>query len=240
MSENSKPQHPTPGALRSELRIELHTRYAISLWQGRRSSEGKSAIMGMPRFFQLAGRINQDSLTDNPWADATMLHLEKLIGASHQQMQTLLDEVDALFADMPGSVKLTDCIAETALNVAVHSHTPIGYRCVYLLVGFDQLALRVFQAHFFGLISTQTKQQYLSSAGYAIRRIYGAAQRYRSVAVTRADVLANNDTAQQAIAALGEVSASVVSGQARSGFSPALNSPALTVAIGGKKGKRHG
>ncbi|HIC9703045.1 hypothetical protein, partial [Klebsiella pneumoniae] len=23
MSENSKPQHPTPGALRSELRIEL-------------------------------------------------------------------------------------------------------------------------------------------------------------------------------------------------------------------------
>ncbi|HIG0777769.1 TPA: AcaB family transcriptional regulator, partial [Klebsiella pneumoniae] len=80
----------------------------------------------------------------------------------------------------------------------------------------------------------------LSSAGYAIRRIYGAAQRYRSVAVTRADVLANNDTAQQAIAALGEVSASVVSGQARSGFSPALNSPALTVAIGGKKGKRHG
>ncbi|HBU3596730.1 TPA: TIGR03761 family integrating conjugative element protein, partial [Klebsiella pneumoniae] len=41
-------------------------------------------------------------------------------------------------------------------------------------------------------------------------------------------------------AALGEVSASVVSGQARSGFSPALNSPALTVAIGGKKGKRHG
>lgn len=150
MSENSKPQHPTPGALRSELRIELHTRYAISLWQGRRSSEGKSAIMGMPRFFQLAGRINQDSLTDNPWADATMLHLEKLIGVSHQQMQTLLDEVDALFADMPGSVKLTDCIAETPLNVAVHSHTPIGYRCVYLLVGFDQLALRVFQAHFLG------------------------------------------------------------------------------------------
>ncbi|MBD3703018.1 DUF1845 family protein [Klebsiella pneumoniae] len=167
-----------------------------------------------------------------------MLHLEKLIGASHQQMQTLLDEVDALFADMPGSVKLTDCIAETPLNVAVQPHA-------------DWLSLRLFagwirsagpagvSGAFFGLISTQTKQQYLSSAGYAIRRIYGAAQRYRSVAVTRADVLANNDTAQQAIAALGEVSASVVSGQARSGFSPALNSPALTVAIGGK-GKRHG
>ncbi|MBD3703019.1 DUF1845 family protein [Klebsiella pneumoniae] len=25
----------------------------LSLWQGRRSSEGKSAIMGMPRFFSL-------------------------------------------------------------------------------------------------------------------------------------------------------------------------------------------
>lgn len=166
-----------------------------------------------------------------------MLHLEKLIGASHQQMQTLLDEVDALFADMPGP-PLTDCIAETPLNVAVHSHTPIGYRCVYLLVDSISWPCGCFR-RIFGLISTQTKQQYLSSAGYAIRRIYGAAQRYRSVAVTRADVLANNDTAQQAIAALGEVSASVVSGQARSGFSPALNSPALTVAIGGK-GKRHG
>ncbi len=57
--------------------------------------------MGMPRFFQLAGQNQSGLLTDNPWADATMLHLEKLIGASHQQMQTLLDEVDALLLTCP-------------------------------------------------------------------------------------------------------------------------------------------
>lgn len=149
MSENSKPQHPTPARC---ARTAYRTSYPLRYLPMARPSlfRGQVGHHGMPRFFQLAGRINQDSLTDNPWADATMLHLEKLIGASHQQMQTLLDEVDALFADMPGSVKLTDCIAETPLNVAVHSHTPIGYRCVYLLVGFDQLALRVFQAHFLG------------------------------------------------------------------------------------------
>lgn len=142
----------TPHAGRAALRTAYRTSYPLrylpmarpSLFRGQVGHHGDAALLP-------ACWPNQSGLlTDNPWADATMLHLEKLIGASHQQMQTLLDEVDALFADMPGSVKLTDCIAETPLNVAVHSHTPIGYRCVYLLVGFDQLALRVFQAHFLG------------------------------------------------------------------------------------------
>lgn len=226
MSENSTPKNP--GSLRSQLRIKLHTQYAISLWQGRRPSADKPAIMGMPRFFQLAARINHDSRQDNPWADAAMLHLERLILASHQQMQSLLDDVSDLLAAMPVSVVLTDCVAETPLDVTVHSHTPIGYRCVYLLVGFDQLALKVFQAYFYGLLSTQAKNKYLSDGGYAIRRIYGAAQSYRSVSATRADVVVNNALAQQAIETLGPVDPAILSGKARSGFSPELNSLAFT------------
>lgn len=58
------------GALHSELRIELHTQYAINTWSGRPASDGKPSLIGMPLFFRLISRINRDSLADNPWADA--------------------------------------------------------------------------------------------------------------------------------------------------------------------------
>ncbi|WP_276606705.1 AcaB family transcriptional regulator [Escherichia sp. E4385] len=53
------------GALHSELRIELHTQYAINTWSGRPASDGKPSLIGMPLFFKLISRINRDSLADN-------------------------------------------------------------------------------------------------------------------------------------------------------------------------------
>lgn len=48
------------GSLHSELRIELHTQYAINTWNGRPASEGKPSLIGMPLFFRLISRINRD------------------------------------------------------------------------------------------------------------------------------------------------------------------------------------
>lgn len=215
------------GALHSELRIDLHTFYAISTWEGRGKSARKDTIIGMPQFFRLVSSINRDSLADNPYADAVMYQLEMLIDEAHKNIQRLLDEANSLIADLPGGISLSSVVSRSPLNIGVHSHTPVGYRCVYLLVGFDQLALRLFQAHHYGFMSLKRRNKLLQEGGYQIRRIFTVAMGYRSFSVNRRDIVMETETihlAQQYFGALDEM---VLLGKKRSRFSPEVNAESL-------------
>ncbi|CNI78867.1 integrating conjugative element protein%2C PFL_4669 family [Yersinia similis] len=216
------------GVLRSELNIELHTFYAINTWTGRHRTEHKGGIIGMPRFFRLISNIHRDSIADNPYADAAMLCLEALIDDASRHIQYRLDAADILMAkQIPANITLSDPVSSEPLNIGVHSYTPLGYRCVYLLVGFDQLALRLFQLHHYGLISTQYRDHGLQEGGSQIRRIFTCAQSYRSISVSRTDIALNNDSALQAVKLLGNVDEAILLGEKRSRFSPLVNSDAV-------------
>lgn len=215
------------GALHSELRIDLHTYYAISTWEGRERGARKDTIIGMPRFFRLVSSINRDSLADNPYADAVMYQLETLIDEAHKNIQRLLEEENSLIDDLPGGISLSSVVSSSPLNIGVHSHTPLGYRCVYLLVGFDQLALKLFQAHHYGFISRQHRDDRLHQGGYQIRRIFTVAMGYRSFPINRRDIVMETETippAQQYFGALDEM---VLFGKKRSRFSPPVNAESL-------------
>lgn len=215
------------GALHSELRIELHTQYAINTWIGRPASDGKPSLIGMPLFFKLISRINRDSLADNPWADAALLEVETLLETASQQLQKWLDDIDALIAMLPANASISEATSAAPLNIGVHSHTPLGYRSVYLLVGFDQLILRVFQAHHYGLMSLKERKAWLHRGSHQIRRIFSVALRYRSHPVTRQDIASNNDVARQAIEQFGEVGRAVLLGTRRSRFSPPVSAESI-------------
>ena len=102
--------------MHSDLKIELHTHYAIGLWQGRRAEKAdkgtkeKPAIMGMPLFLHLASRINQDSLKNNPWADAAMLALEEKIGDAGEKMSQLIASLDKAMQVLPPGVSVSDVV----------------------------------------------------------------------------------------------------------------------------------
>lgn len=225
------------GVLHSELRIELHTQYAINTWSGRPASDGKPSLIGMPLFFRLISRINRDSLADNPWADAALLKVETLLETASQQLQHWLNEIDALMSMLPANISLSGVTSTAPLNIGVHSHTPLGYRCVYLLVGFDQLILRVFQAHHYGLMSLKERKAWLHRGSHQIRRIFSVALRYHSVPVTRQDLAAKNDVARQATERLGELDKAVLLGSRRSRFSPPVNAESLRLLNAAMKTK---
>ena len=224
-----KPNH-VPGALRANCTIELHSQYAINTWTGRPASPGKSSLIGIPSFFGLLARINRDSLADNPWADAALLAIEKQLVAGSQQMQRWLDEINELIvSQIPSAVKMSLAASNSPSTITVHSQTPLGYRCVYLLVGFDQLILRVFQASHYGLISLQTRKQWLSRGSNQIRRVLMIALRYKSVPVTRRDIALGNDAACHAIALLGNVSKEILLGEERCSFSAPVDAESIQV-----------
>ncbi|CAI1912256.1 integrating conjugative element protein, PFL_4669 family [Serratia entomophila] len=228
MTDNAeKKEGKKVGALHSELRIDLHTYYAISTWEGRERGTRKDTIIGMPRFFRLVSSISRDSLADNPYADAVMYQLETLIDEAHKNIQHLLDEASSLITDLPGGISLSSVVSSSPLNIGVHSHTPLGYRCVYLLVGFDQLALKLFQAHHYGFISRQHRDDHLHQGGYQIRKIFSAAQYYRSFPVNRSDIVMETETIHPAQHYFGVVDREVLLGKKRSRFSPPVNAESL-------------
>lgn len=218
------------GALHSEMNIELHTRYAILLWEGQKIEKKEKGrivrhrrIIGMPFFLHLVGIINGDSYRDNPFADQTMLMLENEFSRGIEAINGLIKQLDHILQDIPARISLTEVMSVSPVNISVFSRTPVGYRCVWLLVGFDQLALKAFQAYHYGLISRSWRDDVLNQGSRFIRRAYGRALGYRSLPVTRRDVLERTAVFFEAVARFGDVDSAVMLGSKRSSFSPPVN-----------------
>lgn len=220
----------TSGRLASSLNIALHSHYAILIWEGRpqRQRQGASnekvrpSIMSMPQAIRLAGNIYQASAADNPYADEIMCRLEEAIDTATVKIREAVQWVERQVAALPASVSMTDVKAESPLNVGVFSRSPLGYRCVWLLVGYDELAMKVFQAWHYGLISRQRRDELLSQGGHLIRKIYGILHPWRPLSVTRHDIENRTPEGQKAIDRLGEPDPDIMSGKRRSPFSPPL------------------
>lgn len=123
-----------------------------------------------------------------------------------------------IIAALPSSVSMTDVKAESPLNIGVFSRSPLGYRCVWLLV----VAMKVFQAWHYGLISRQRRDELLSQGGHLIRKIYGILRPWRPLSVTSQDIESRTPEGQKAIDRLGEPDPDIMSGKRRSSFSPPL------------------
>lgn len=234
MAENTE-KKTRAGALQSELRIELHTNYAIGLWNGRPrevredGQKGKQPIMGMPQFLARASLINRDSLKNEPWADMAMLELEEKIEHAGQKLRELIATLDSDMAFLPPGVSISDAHAAETLDLSVYSGTPLGYRCVFLLMGFDQFAKKVLQAAHYGVISHNRRFRLLGDGSRLLREIYGCVNRYRSAGATRIDAAENNEVWRQACTEYGEPDRDVLLGDKRSAFSPPVNEASVNL-----------
>lgn len=222
------------GALQSALSVELHTHYAVRLWEGRKGTlnqQGKKRpeIMSMPQAIQRAGAASGDSASDNPWADMVLVKLEAAINAASARISEQVNALDAILANVPKGITLSEVSSAQPLNISVYSRSPLGYRCVWLLVGYDQLAMKAFQAQHYGLITRAQRDQYLSGGGHVIRQVYGVIQPYRTVTVNRDDIVNLTARGKEALERLGELDPDIFSGKKRSSFSPPLHNSAEKV-----------
>jgi integrating conjugative element protein (TIGR03761 family) len=178
----------------------------------------------MPQVIKRAGTISADSATDNPYADVWLVKLEQALEAASGKLQQSIAALQDTLNAVPAQITLSSVSSVEPLNIGVYSHSPVGYRCVWLLVGYDQLAMKTFQAFHYGLISRSERDAFLHNGSHAIRQIYGMVRSYRSLAVTRRDITERTPAGLEAIKLLGEPHPDIVSGQQRSLFSPPLRS----------------
>ncbi|PHM46678.1 PFL_4669 family integrating conjugative element protein [Xenorhabdus miraniensis] len=226
----SQPQRRA-GVLTSSLTIELHTHYAIRLWTGRRREEISKTqpvteILGMPQVIKRAGHISVDAAADNPYADVWLVKLEQALETASANLRQNLAILQDTLNAIPPQITLSAVSSVEPLNIGVYSHSPLGYRCVWLLVGYDQLAMKTFQAFHYGLISRAERDAFLHNGSRVIRQIYGLVRSYRSLAVTRQDIAEKTPAGLDAIKLLGEPHPDILSGKQRSAFASPLRSEA--------------
>ncbi|MDF7679914.1 TIGR03761 family integrating conjugative element protein [Enterobacteriaceae bacterium ESL0689] len=217
------------GVLQSALSVELHTHYAIRLWEGRKRSDSNSGekkrpeIISMPKAIQRAGIASRDSASDNPYADMVLVKLETIINLASDKISKIVNDLEVILSAVPKGITLSDVASVCPLNISIYSRSPLGYRCVWLLVGYDQLAMKAFHAFHYGLISRAQRDQYLNIGGHAVRQVYGVIQPYYTVAVNRNDIVNLTARGQEALARLGEPDPDIFSGKKRSSFSAPLS-----------------
>ncbi len=178
----------------------------------------------MPQIIKRAGNISVDSAADNPYADAWLVKLEQALEAASANLQQSIATLQDTLNAVPQQITLSAVSSVEPLNIGVYSHSPLGYRGVWLLVGYDQLAMKTFQAFHYGLISRAERDAFLHNGSRAIRQIYGIVRSYRSLVVTRQDIAEKTPAGLEAIKLLGEPHPDILSGKWRSVFSPPLRS----------------
>ena len=159
----------------------------------------------------------------------TMLELEEKINYASQQMTLLIERLEKQMSFIPVGVTISDAQASETLDLTVFSSTPLGYRCVFLLMGFDQFAKKVLQAAHYGVIPRTQRYDLLGDGSRLLREIYGCVLRYRRAGASRFDAIENNDVWQKACQDSGEPDRAVLLGEKRSAFSPPVNEASVNL-----------
>ena len=217
------------GPLKSTLTLKIHTSYAIRLWEGRivpRSQDSdkkrKWMIPSLPMFISRAGQISDDAMRGYLYAEMWLYQLECALEQGTKIIQELLSDVECQLIQLPTAVVISDISSTSPVDLEIFSKSPIGYKCVWLLVGIDQLAMRVLQGEHYGFISRQQRDKLLKLAGYQVRHITGMAISYRQYDITRNNLDLGSELYQQAFRQLGEIDPDIILGKKRSSFLPAL------------------
>lgn len=213
----------SPGALHSSNSyILLHTRHATAVFDGRKASDEKPEIYGVPRFAGSVGQIYKAASADDPWADWWLLRIDEQIDNAKSKLAEFHGEIEKLLPKSK-NINISDPESSEPKSRPLDFGTPsYPHRMAYLVVEFDEFCSVVRGMVHHGLIPRARGERYINLGGKPIRAALQSASGYRYQGVTRNDVVANNPKAQKATLLMGEVPEEIFDMKKRSDFAPIL------------------
>ena len=178
----------SPGTLRSEAAIEIHTVQAQRLVVGRRSSLERPAIVGLLRFAKHMRLLWSAAAQDDPYADWRLLQIETALTEARTALARERAEVERLLQSLPG-ISLSIAQSCEPLRLPVSFSTPFGYLGAMLIIDFDQLVRALSTARHTGLMHRARAEQDIREAAHRLRAVFAlAASGWSYTGITRADV----------------------------------------------------
>mgnify|MGYP003655034177 CR=1 FL=1 len=210
-------------AAQGTIEIELSTRPALRLWQGREKTEKRHGIIGVPGFSKIMKGIEASIRADDPYADYHYQVIEQAIEdlKEHLEMEDR-DITMFLSENVPAAMRLPEVGSESPTVVPVRFVSKLGFQLTYQVLKVDQIVLKVLSANHIGLLSNSVKFETLARLEKKVRSVMHLIFAYHNVGVTRDDMAANNKKAQIAIDRMGQLEKSYLEGSIRSESAPAL------------------
>jgi integrating conjugative element protein (TIGR03761 family) len=218
----NEPSSLNLGSLRSAMSLTLHTHHAARIWHGRPPTDERPGIIGLNGFVAIMNKLKRGVEQDDPYSDGWMLRIEEKLEQTRTNLQALREQVDQALAEVPPALSLGENLNVQPVKLPLFIHSPLGFKAVYLLADFDELARRLILAHHTALIDRNTLERWLDGGAHALRSLFSLAQQYRFSGATRADFAAMNAVARGAIEKFGELPREILDGSRRSRFAPPL------------------
>ncbi|MBN56134.1 MAG: TIGR03761 family integrating conjugative element protein [Oceanospirillaceae bacterium] len=222
MADSNSQKMAAIGA-KQDIEIELATRPALRLWQGREKTQKRHGILGLPGFCKIVRGVEQAVREDDPYADYHYHRIEQAIedltfdlDSELKDVQTFIDE------NIPPAMRLPDIGSKNPVVVPIRFASRLGFQLVYQLLKVDQIVLKVLLANHIGLLPNKEKFETLARVEKRVRGVIHMVFSYRHTGVTRDDMAANNQKAQKAKELMGDLEVGYIEGTTRSDNAPPL------------------
>lgn len=220
---NTKKQQMAAIASKQDITVELATRPAHRLWQGREKTAKKYGILGLPGFCKLMRGMEQAIRNDDPYADRSFHTIDQAVEDLAFDLESELKDIESYIAEhVPPAMQLPDVASKNPVVVPVRFASRVGFKMVYQILKVDQIVLKVLLANHIGILPNKDKFETLARVERKVRAVIHLVFNYRHTGVTRDDMAANNGRAQQAKEAMGELEQGYLEGTTRSDNAPAL------------------
>lgn len=220
---NSKNQQMAAIASKQDITIELATRPAHRLWQGREKTAKKYGILGLPGFCKLMRGMEQAIRNDDPYADRNFHVIEQAVEDLSFDLDSELKDIESYIEEhIPSAMKLPEIGSKNPVVVPVRFASRLGFQMVYQILKVDQIVLKVLLASHIGLLPNKEKFETLARVERKVRSVIHLVFNYRHTGVARDDMAANNNRAQQAKELMGDIEQGYLEGTTRSKNAPAL------------------
>jgi len=208
---------------KQDIEIELATRPAVRLFQGREKTPKRHGILGLPGFSKIVRGIEQAVREDDPYADYHYHQIEQAIEDLTFDLDSELKDIQAYIDEnIPSAMRLPDIGSKNPVVVPVRFASRLGFQLVYQLLKVDQIVLKVLLANHIGLLPNKEKFETLARVEKRVRSVLHLVFIYRHTGVTRDDMAANNKKAQKAKEMMGDLESGYLEGTNRSDNAPPL------------------
>lgn len=210
------------GALRSDMKLTLHTHHAARIWHGRMASEGKNGILGLSGFVGVLNKMKRGAEQDDPYSDWWLIRVEEKLASSKAALTAIQEQLAQMMTVLPSALSIGENLNVQPVTLPLFVNAQHGFMAVYLLTQYDDLARRLLLAHHTALIGRRDMERWLDEGGHVLRSLFGLVQQYKFSGATRDDFAANNARAREAREQLGELPQEVLEGTLRAEFAPPI------------------
>lgn len=207
----------------TDIQIELATRPALRIWEGREKTPQRHGILGIPGFCKFMKGIELAIREDDPYADFHYLKIEEAISNLSFDLDSELKDIELFMKERtPAAMKLPSIGSKSPVVVPVRFASQVGFKLVYELLKLDQIVLKVLLTNHIGLLANKEKFDALDRLERKARAVINLVYAFRYTGVTRDDMAANNQKAVQAKGLMGDLESGYLDGSVRSLSAPAL------------------